>query len=452
MTALTRRPRVLWAVLLAAVATALAVPASASAHAVLKDSNPGAGQRVEQSPKEITLFFSGPVKVLANSVQVISTTGQILSGAPHLGANNRTLVAPLQDLPKGGYTVRWRSLSALDGHLVSGVFTFGVRFAAPPATDAYGSKGPAADEQAIRWVYFLAIALLGGGLFFRLVVLRGLAVPARTRRFLAAQAVVGAVLAIEIGQVGFLLRASNVLQLGFVDFLYGDVSPIAEGTRFGLAFIAMTMGFVVVTALLVLSWLGNRREWPLYPALALTLGLSLALSLSGHDSEGADPWGSVLADFVHTAAAQVWIGGLIAMAACLWWTAPELRREAFLRFSRVATVAVVCVVGAGIYLTTRRLVHTSDLWETRYGNVLILKLVLVSAALAWGGFHHAFVRPVLLKGGREGFVGRLQRSLLGESAVVAAALLLAAVLVNSEAPVPQQKPAASPAALASDRP
>ena len=34
-------------------------------------------------------------------------------------------------LPRGAYTVRWRAISA-DGHVVSGVFTFGVRVPAPP--------------------------------------------------------------------------------------------------------------------------------------------------------------------------------------------------------------------------------------------------------------------------------------------------------------------------------
>lgn len=440
----TRRRLLGWLVLAAATAS-LALPASASAHAVLDSSTPGPGQRLAASPATIQLDFSGPVKVLANSIQVVDATGKLFSRNPRLGATNRVVVADLLDLPKGGYTVRWRSLSALDGHLVSGVYTFGVRMAAPPATAAYGTTGPGTDEQIVRWLYFLSLSLLGGGLAFRLLVLRGLDVPARATKALVVLTAGAVVIGIEVGVIGFLLRVSNVLQLPFSDFLYGDVSPIAEGTRFGLAFIAITLGFVVVTGLLVLSWLGDYRTWPLWPALVLALGLSAALSLSGHDSEGADPWGSVLADFVHMVAVQVWVGGLVALATCLWWTAPELRRVAFLRFSKVATVMVICVVGAGIYLTTRRLTAVSDLWETRYGNVLAIKLLLVALALAWGGFHHVFVRPVIERGGRDGFVGRLQRSLLGESAVVAAALLLAAVLVNSEPPVPStQSP--SPAA------
>ena len=46
-----------------------------------------------------------------------------------------------------------------------------------------------------------------------------------------------------------MLRAEDALQLPFGRFLYGDLSPIASGTSFGTAFIAMTLGFALVAAL-----------------------------------------------------------------------------------------------------------------------------------------------------------------------------------------------------------
>ena len=44
---------------------------------------------------------------------------------------------------------------------------------------------------------------------------------------------IGAVVVLETGIVAFLLRAEDALQLPFGRFLYGDLSPIAGGTRFG---------------------------------------------------------------------------------------------------------------------------------------------------------------------------------------------------------------------------
>ena len=239
-----------------------------------------------------------------------------------------------------------------------------------------------------------------------------------------------------------------MLQVPFSEFLYGDLSPLANGTRFGQAFIALTLGFVLVAALITFAWLSDRT-WPLAVALPFTLALSTGLALSGHSSIGGQAWASELADWVHFSAAAIWVGGLATMAICLWGTAPELRRAVFLRFSRLAMALVGLVVAAGVYLTIRRLPAIADLWETTYGNVLIIKLVLVAAALAWGGFHNLVARPVIEGEGRDGFVGRLRRSLLGESAVLAAVLVLAAILVNSEPPVPKNRPLPASSAPAS---
>jgi putative copper export protein len=102
-------------------------------------------------------------------------------------------------------------------------------------------------------------------------------------------------------------------------------------------------------------------------------------------------------------------------------------------------VLVALLVSAGVYLSVLRLPHVSDLWNASYGQVLLVKLALVSVALAWGAFHHVFVRPALARGG-DVFLGRVGRSLAGESIVGMAVLLAAAVLVDS-APPPQPVPA-----------
>jgi putative copper export protein len=105
----------------------------------------------------------------------------------------------------------------------------------------------------------------------------------------------------------------------------------------------------------------------------------------------------------------------------------------FLRFSRLATVLVALVLAAGTYLGIVRLPHLHDLWTTGYGHVLIVKLALVALALAWGGFHHTIVRPRIERADN-GSLGRVGRSLAGESLVGVAVLLLAAVLVDSRPP------------------
>jgi copper transport protein len=142
---------------------------------------------------------------------------------------------------------------------------------------------------------------------------------------------------------------------------------------------------------------------------------------------------------VHIAAASVWIGGLATMAGLLWYGAPELRRSAFASFSRLATVLIALVLGAGIYLSIVRLPHLSDLWSQGYGQVLLVKIGLVCFALAWGAFHHFVVRPALDRSDA-GVLARIGRSLAGECLVGIAVLLAAAVLVDSRPPSPAASP------------
>jgi copper transport protein len=317
-----------------------------------------------------------------------------------------------------------------DGHVVSGVYTFGVGVPAPPVTDAVGAQGPTRTEDLVRWAYFLALALLIGGLGFRLLIVRGPLPAGAERRFYWVTGL-GVVAVLEAGIVAFLLRAEDALQLPFGRFLYGDLSPLSSGTRFGAAFITMELGFAFVAALLFLAWLTDREEL-LWPAFVLGLGFASGLSLSGHSAADAGhSWLSELADWVHLSSAALWVGGLVQLAVVVWPAAPELRRSAFLRFSRLATVLVALLLAAGTYLSILRLPQVRDLWATGYGHVLLVKLSLVALALAWGAVHHFVAVPRLE---RDGVLGVLSRSVVGESAVAMSVLLVAAVLVDSKPP------------------
>jgi copper transport protein len=420
---------------------ALALPASAFAHASLQNESPSFRERVSVAPRQVVLRFDQDVSVLPGSIEVLTLRGRNLAGAAH--AIRHGLAAPLPRLRKGPYTVRWKAVSN-DGHVVGGVYTFGVRYPAPPVTDAVGAQGPTTTESVVRWLYFLGLALLVGGLVFRLAVVRG-SLPQRAERRFYRVAGLGAVAVVELGIVAFLLRAEDALQLPFGRFLYGDLSPLSTGTRFGETFIAMTLGFALVSAFLYLAWLTERRAF-LWPALAVGLAFASGLSLSGHSAaEPGSSWATELVDFVHLVAAMVWLGGLVQLVVVVWPAAPEQRREAFLRFSRLATGCVAVLVLGGTYLSLQRLPHLADLWASGYGRTLLVKLGLVCVALAWGALHHFVARPVLERGGSTGLLARLPRSLAGESAVALAVLLAAAFLVNAKpppkaAPVP---PAAS---------
>jgi copper transport protein len=401
---------------------ALAFPAAAFAHATLEQTTPGLQQRLASSPRTLVLRFDQYVKALPQSLQLYSSSGPI--AVSHIRNQAFKLEADLPRLQKGGYTVRWHAMSG-DGHVVSGVFTFGVRAAAPAPTAAYGSSGPTRTEDVVRWLYFLSLALLVGGLGFRLLVARR-PLPGR---FYAVTAV-GAFATLNVGIVAFILRAEDALQLPFGRLMYGDLTPIAK-TRFGTAFIVMTLGFALVTGLLFMAWLTDR-EVLLWPAFLLGLAFASGLSLSGHSAadRGAS-WKSELADWAHLSAACLWIGGLLQLAVVVWPLLPDARRATFLAFSRLATVCVGVLLLAGTYLSILRLPALNDLWTTGYGRVLLVKIGLVGLALAWGGLHRFLAVPVVERGG---VLPRLRASLIGESMVAMTVLLVAAILVNAKPP------------------
>jgi copper transport protein len=412
----------------------LAFPANAFAHASLKHELPGFKQRLSVSPRQVVLQFDQSVDALPKAIQVLTLKGRNVAGPPRVIASQREIVASLPRLPKGPYTIRWQALSN-DGHIVSGVYTFGVGVPAPPVTEAVGAQGPTRAEDVVRWLYFVSFALLVGGVGFRLLVVRGPLEPRARRRFFWVTGI-GAVGVLEVGIVSFLLRGEDALQLPFGRFLYGDLSPLANGTRFGKAFIVMELGFALVAALLYLAWLTDRR-FLLWLTFALGLAFVSGLSLSGHSAADAGhSWLSELADWVHLSAATLWVGGLVQLVAVVWPAAPELRRSSFLRFSRLATVLVACLLCAGTYLSILRLPHLRDLWASGYGHVLLVKLGLVWVALSWGAAHRFVAVPRI---DSASVVGRLSRTLLGESAVAMAVLLAAAILVDSKPP-PQPAP------------
>ena len=408
----------------------LAFPAAASAHATLQSTTPKFGTEVQRGPGVIRLQFDQQVKLVGVPIQVLNGVGKNFAGPAHV--EGRTIVAQVRPLKLGAYTVRWHAVSA-DSHVVSGVWTFGVRVPAPSINDAYGAGGPTRTEHLVRWLWFLGMALTIGALGLRLIVLRGLAVPLELERKIAVAAGLGCAVTLQAGIAAFSLRAEDALQLPFGKFLYGDLSPMAS-TRFGVAFVTMTLVFALVLALIYVSWLLDRVE-PLVPALLLAVVFAGGLSVSGHDAvDAGSSWKTEIADWLHLSAASLWIGALATMALLLWTGAPELRKAAFMRFSRLATVLIAVVLGAGVYLAIVRLPQVSDLWSTGYGRVLLVKIGLVSFALLWGAFHHFIVAPALERAD-PGFLGRIGRSLAGESMVGMAVLLLAAILVDSAPPV-----------------
>ncbi len=344
----------------------------------------------------------------------------------------RGVRAALSGLKRGeAYTVRWRATSA-DGHTGSGVYTFGIGVTPPPPTEAYGSTGPGWADDAARWAFFVALALLLGTTGFRLLVLRE-PLPSRLSNRLYGIAAAGGIAVLNVGIAAFVhagIRRAAACRSSIC--MYGDLSPLATKTRFGVAFVAMTLGYAIVTALVLLAWILDR------PAAALA-GVpdrhrlrdgALAVGTSGRraeldvpdrarrlapprrrDSLGRRPPGARdLRLAARADAAQTRIPRLLA------------HRDRPRRGARACR-------HLPLDLAPARALRSLD--DAATGTRLIVKIAIVCVALSWGAVHHFFVAPRLERGEMP---GALRRSLIGESTVAILVLLVAAVLVNAKPP------------------
>jgi putative copper resistance protein D len=122
--------------------------------------------------------------------------------------------------------------------------------------------------------------------------------------------------------------------------------------------------------------------------LLVALAIALSVSLTGHAADWGDATLSVGVDWVHAVAASAWTGGLIALAFVAGrraapWSSESLAAVAP-RFSRLAGFCLLAIVVTGGYNAWAQLGGLSRLWNTAYGGVLIVKLLIV-AVLVWLG-------------------------------------------------------------------
>ena len=139
-----------------ALAAMLMLPGSASAHATLMSTTPGADAVVSESPGRLVLTFSEPVITSNDSVQVLDGVAQPVPTGRLSQSEEGKLVVPLgRALERGSYTVVWKVISR-DQDPVEGAFAFHVstRGAAPPLPPASGESDVIRITRVAGYVLF----------------------------------------------------------------------------------------------------------------------------------------------------------------------------------------------------------------------------------------------------------------------------------------------------------
>lgn len=421
-------PRLLF-VLLAALGLVAISMGVTQAHPKIVAIEPTPDARLDVPPERVRISFSEPVEPLS-SIQLFDARGQQVDeggGAPR--ADDPTILElTLPPLEPGIYTVVWTIIGS-DSHILKDNFAFTVLDAAaalpgstvasvvptqsgvaPSSVVASVSEDP---QPAIRPV---AVALRGamligatgvvGGLSFLLGVLLPtlaaaelvLAPAVRLRWRLLTAALLGLLLITTLAMfIVHTLEATNRLDIN-------SLQQVSTSTRFGQALLArfgLALGLLV--AVLAFGASERHRHRSALMMGALSAGLLLTFAASGHASVELAPVLPVLSDWLHLAATSLWVGGLLCfalLAPIVVRSAPDTQRapllsQLFARFSALALGSVAVLTVTGTYAALRELTSIADLWQTAYGQALLLKLLLFTGLLVFGAYHLLVARPRL---------------------------------------------------------
>ena len=279
----------------------------------------------------------------------------------------------------------------------------------------------------VRWLGLLALAALVGGLVVDLLVLpRRVAALASARESLRRWTTAAVVVLILTSAADAIARA-RVMSGGDLAQATAALPLVLTRTHFGAIWIARAAALAL---LLIVS--ASRAAAARTAGLALSVGVALSSSLTGHAADFGDLSPTVLVDWLHGVAAMTWTGGLFALVLTMGrardaWPA-EMVAVAARRFSRLAGYCVLVVVASGIYNTWAQVPSLTALWTTTYGAALSVKIALALAIVVIGAINRYRVLPRL---GAKGASTRLSRLVAREALFAVIVFGCTAVLAES---------------------
>jgi copper transport protein len=445
------------ALVLVAAAAALALPAAASAHAVLVSTTPQASVVVNSPPPVVLLKYSEAVEPRFAAISVTDAAGAQQTAAPprRSAADPTTLVVPLERVAQGWYLVYWRVISA-DGHPVRGAFTFAVGPNPGPAPEfvipSISETAATPRLIAARSVAFVAVMAAIGLFILRIATARPVVRRVSETNLRAVSIAFGVAAAVGLVAIPVYVDMATAQFALRSSFDLGDLVPLFRDSAFGRGFLDLELVFALfVLAASLAIWIDQpqRERRSIAELLSVTGALAAAAAtllipgISGHAGY-TSPRGLTLPfDWLHLTAGSLWVGGLIGLLV-LWRSFPVARRVAGLvvcvpRFSNTAFASVVALVASGVGAALIQLPTLSSLWQTSYGQTLLVKIGLLTAAILLASVNLLRTRPRLAAYEARpelapGAAVLLRRLVAGEVFLVVSAVVAAAVLTSLPPP------------------
>jgi copper transport protein len=373
--------RSLRAVLLAAVLALAGVGVLASpadAHALLERSYPAAGTSLPRAPHVMLLYFTEAPDPSLSTVSLLDSSGQTLPGVgkptPAPG-NARELRVKLPRLADGVYTVNWRTVSKVDGHVTGGSFAFGIGVLPSAGVSAAangGSLGSAPSPAAVAglWLLYWGLALLAAAGITGPLVFRW-RLPGGARIVIAA---------------GWLAAAAGIITMILSE---RAAAGVPFGELFGAATGRLLLAQAAAVAVCGLAAFDVARR-PVGAGLvvlaAAAAGAMFVHALAGHAATPSSVRLLNLTDqWLHMLAAGVWIGGLVWLLLGLRNLDGAARAAAVRRFSQLAFAAVAVIAVTGVLRAVPEVGSIRALVSTSFGVTLLIKSSLFVAlmGIAW---------------------------------------------------------------------
>ncbi len=378
-----------------------------SGHANLARSEPEANAILDEAPHQVRLWFTETPEPRFSVIELINAQGTTISGVGSIQVDpkdSNLLSVSLPTLPQGVYTVNWKALSAADGHTTVGAFAFAVGRDQAGAIKPFikGELGststPSLPSVAVRWLSYLAMAVLTGGFNFVPLVYRPALTPnigkrnTRSKNSAAANGVsfshASGLFSALLSGYGLLVLSTLAGALVQAASAQIDLIGLLTATRFAGIFWLRVILIIGLGGLLAFRqsryWRSNYALSWWWAGVVLNVAILLTTSLGSHAAAISDPLLPVIADWLHLNMVGIWFGGLIGLLLTLRWLhrtegAKAARPMAILvsRFSQVAAVCVALIGVSGAFRSIYEVGDAANLIDTQYGVVLLSKLVLL---------------------------------------------------------------------------
>ena len=420
--------------LIAAAGLAWIATGAVDAHALLVSANPAPNTAVGTSPTSLTLIFTESPDPKLSIVHVLDSSGAERSAGSVTAMPGKPdeLIVPLTPLPDGVYTVSWRTVSSVDGHVAAGSYAFSVGTAAPPAGSGPGASASGSVQSSSggslltilgRLLLFLGLlGLVGCGITGALLV-RGLDDP-QTKT----------ILRLAVGETAVAVLGTLLLIAGQIADAGASLADL-PASSLGRDAVLRLAPLVAAAALTLAAWRIDGagrvrvRRW-LQVGAGVSGGLALLVEadLSHAASETLAP-AQIALQWFHLLAVGLWLGGLVVLLLQVRGVETISKAQIARRFANLAGLGLAAVVVTGTLRAIVDIGSLDALFSTDFGRLVLLKVALLIPIAGLGALNHFRNVPAAIRG-----LGPLRRTGSLEISIGTAILLVAALLVNTAPP------------------